>query len=162
MVISSIRFFGIVVLLLLCCLPRPTNAQAVVVIGPNGKVSPPPSDTQGCIRVEQISPNLTLNTTTHIRGFVRDQTGAPFAASPVEVRLYLSEVKQSVVGKVTTDSQGSFELGNVAAGKYRLLLSPSRAFAQPSKLECASRDCTLDVTLVVNPSDLITAACPVR
>jgi hypothetical protein len=66
------------------------------------------------------------------------------------------------VKKASTDGDGNFDLGVVKRGDYRLLLSPNRAFKQAEKLKCWSKDCTLDVVLIGDPTDQLTANCPIR
>jgi hypothetical protein len=64
---------------------------------------------------------------------------------------------------VSTDGAGHFDLGIVKPGKYRLLASPNRGFKQPSTLQCQDGDmCELKITLVLNPSDMPAASCPIR
>jgi hypothetical protein len=62
--------------------------------------------------------------------------------------------------KKSTALQKSLPL--VKRGSYRLLLSPNRGFKQPAKLECQQKDCKLDTVLVVNPTDMPGAGCPIR
>ncbi len=121
------------------------------------------NDPHYCDKIEQVKPNLVLSHTTRLGGTVLDQTGAPFQNSPVELRLYVSESKQTVIAKVSTDKEGHFDLGAVHAGSYRLLASPTRTFRQAEKLECFDRDpCTLRVTLQANPTDQPGMFCPVK
>jgi hypothetical protein len=134
----------------------------VVVVGPHGKSGPPPPTSEYCSQVEAIQPNLKLTADTRIRGKVTDQTTAPFRNSPIELRRFVSQAKQVTEKKASTDSEGKFDLGVVKRGEYRLLLSPHRGFKQPEKLECSSRECTLDSVLTVNPSDQLAANCPIR
>ena len=98
-----------------------------------------------------------------MRGRVTDQSTAPLKDSPIELRRFVSGSKQVVLKKVSTDSEGKFDLGLVKHGDYRLLLSPHRGFRQPEKLECPTiKNCTIDAVLVVNASDSLAAACPIR
>jgi hypothetical protein len=150
-----------ILLLAVFWLSNGAHAQ-VVVVGPDGKTGPPPSTPEFCSQVEPIRPNLKLRDDTNVRGHVSDETMAPFKHSPVELRRFISETKQVAVKKVSTDGDGNFDLGVVKRGDYRLLLSSSRAFKQAEKLECWSKNCTLDAALVANPSDQLTAQCPIR
>ena len=116
-----------------------------------------------CATAEHIAPNLKLDQTTRVKGRVVDQTGAPFKKSRVELRKYMSEKRQIAMKTVLTDEDGRFQLGSIKSGKYRLLPSPSRAFRQPELLDCPNRpDCQLNITLVVNPTDLPESNCPIR
>jgi 5-hydroxyisourate hydrolase-like protein (transthyretin family) len=132
----------------------PASAQ-LISFGPPGP--------HYCEHVERIKPNLVLSRTTQVGGRIIDQTGAPFVSSIVELRLYLSELRQVSVRKVSTDKDGRFDLTMVAKGKYRLLASSTRAFQQPDWLECGDGDkCLLAITLRVNPSDMPASQCPVQ
>ena len=115
-----------------------------------------------CTQVEQLRPNLELKEDTTVRGHIADQTGEPFRNSAIELRRFVSESEQIAVNKVSTDGDGSFDLGLVKRGDYRLLLSPHRGFKQPTKLECWQKNCTLDTVLIVNPTDESAAECPIR
>jgi hypothetical protein len=140
--------------LLLAMLAGPVFAQ-LVQIGPN--------DPDYCYEVEKIHPNLELRDQVHVVGTIRDQTTAPLTSSRVELRRYVSQRKQVSVRVVSTDRNGHFDLGTVKAGKYRLLASPHRGFKQPSELRCQDGNmCDLKITLVLNPSDLPDAPCPIR
>lgn len=122
-----------------------------------------PSDPSFCYKIEKIRPNLKLSKPTHVSGTISDQAMAPLANSRVELRTFISEREQVSVAVVPTDNAGHFDLGTVKTGKYRLLASPLRAFAQPDKLACAdSATCDLKITLAVNPSDMPISSCPVR
>lgn len=116
-----------------------------------------------CFEFETIRPNFTLTEDAHVRGRVTDESTGPLQHSPIELRTFISERKQLTVKKVSTDADGKFDLGLVKHGEYRLLLSPHRGFKQPEKLECSSTsNCTVDAVLIVNPTDLPTANCPIR
>jgi Carboxypeptidase regulatory-like domain len=124
---------------------------------------PSTSDATYCRRVEPLSPNLTVSRPTEIRGTIRDQTGAPFANSPVQLRIWVSAEKQASFDETKTDDQGTFRLHEVPPSKYRLLASPNRAFAQPTELTCGKESsCQLDMTLIGNPTDLPASQCPIR
>jgi len=122
-----------------------------------------PHDPDYCYEVEKIRPNLELRDQVRVVGTIRDQTTAPFTSSRVESRRYISQRKQESVRIVSTDGNGHFDLGIVKSGRYRLLASPHRGFKQPSELECQSGNaCDLNITLVVNPTDMPDAPCPIR
>jgi hypothetical protein len=111
---------------------------------------------------KKLRPNLQLQQATHITARVTDTPGAPLKRSLVELREYISLRRQVTVKTITTDDDGRFDLGTVQKGKYRLLPSPTRAWKQPTKLECASESCELNIVLVINPTDLPDAGCPIR
>ena len=84
--------------------------------------------------------------------------------SPVELRKYVSQSKQVSLKKVPTDTYGRFDLGTVKPGKYRLLTFPTRAFRQPSNLECpvGESTCNLKIAIKVNATDLPDSVCPIQ
>ena len=138
-----------------------THSQ-VVVTGPDGRGGPPPKNPEYCAGVDPLRPNLVLTADTNVRGRVTDQTTAPLKTSRIELRRFISPAKQVAVTQSSTDADGKFDLGMVSKGRYRLLISPHRGFKQPEKLECESHDCTLDTTLITNPTDQLAASCPIR
>jgi len=120
-------------------------------------------DPDRCYKIETVAPNLKLNKPTHVFGSILDQISAPLKDSRVELRAYISQRKQVTVKTVTTDGNGRFDLGIVAAGQYRLLASPTRGFEQPSTLKCAEgRACDLKIVLRVKETDQGDSICPVR
>ena len=120
-------------------------------------------DPDFCKKVETIKPNLVLADVTNVFGRVTDQTGAPFIKKQVELRIFVTDQKQISEKIVKTDANGKFDLGQVKKGSYRLLLSESRAFRQADELDCAhKRECELNVTLKVNPTDMPESVCPVK
>lgn len=134
-----------------------SGAQGQVVEGGVSRVTP-----EYCSQ-EPIQPNFTPAEDVVVRGRITDQTTAPLQNSPIELRRFISERKQVTVKKVSTDTDGKFDLGLVKHGDYRLLLSPHRGFKQPEKLECSStRPCTVEAVLLVNPTDGPAAGCPIR
>ena len=147
--------------LLLGLLLDGANGQ-VVVVGADGKSGLPLATSEYCSQVEPLQPNLKLSVDTSVRGRVTDQTTAPLRNSAIELKRFVSETKQVSLKKGSTDGDGNFDLGVAKRGDYRLLLSPNRAFKQALKLECRSKDCTLDVILMVNPTDQLAAHCTIR
>jgi hypothetical protein len=137
-------------------LARTVFGQTVVIGPPNPHY---------CQDVEQIEPNLKLIREVRVTGRITDQTGAPVPRGwRVELRRYVSPSKQVPVRVVATGKDGAFDLGLVTQGDYRLLPSPHRGFRQPDRLDCPAgqRECTLDIELKANRTDLPAAACPVR
>jgi Carboxypeptidase regulatory-like domain len=120
-----------------------------------------PPDPHSC-EMEEVAPNLILPQDGKISGRVIDQTGAPFRDSPVELRVYLTPIKQVPVAKVMTNRDGQFSFERVNAGKYRILASPTRAFQQSDEIRCNGSECDLILTLRVNPTDTPYSQCPVR
>jgi hypothetical protein len=148
------RYFILLLLSFSTAIIAPPMQSQLVQIGP--------SDPNYCENVEHLTPNLRVNELARISGSLVDDTGAPFKASRVELRTYISAKQQSSVKTVMTDEHGKFDLGKVEPGQYRLLASDTRAFAQPQTLTCAAKECTYDIKLHVNPTDLPASVCPVR
>jgi|SRR5713101_885073 len=120
-------------------------------------------DKDYCYKIETIRPNLELREPAQVTGRVTDIMGAPLMKSRLELRKYISQRKQSAVKVITTDEKGYFDLGMVAAGKYRFLASPHRGFKQPIDLKCPTGDkCELNIALQVNNPDTPISVCPVR
>lgn len=121
-----------------------------------------PPDPHFCDKIERIKPNLILKVQTRVSGRITDQTTAPFQQSIVELRRYFSAVKQVPLKRVKTDADGSFDLGLVGPGEFRLLASPTRVFRQPDSLVCRGDGrCHLDIELKVNPTDMPESTCPI-
>src|SRR5215831_9702276 len=95
-----------------------------------------PPDPHFCDKIERIKPNLIIKTKTRVSGQITDEANAPFRQSMVELRRYLSAVKQVPLRRVKTDDDGAFDLGIVGPGDFRLLASPTRTFKQPDSLVC--------------------------
>jgi carboxypeptidase family protein len=120
-------------------------------------------DRHYCEKVEYIKANLHISSSLQLSGHVQDETGTPFKNSRVELRHYVSEVRQVRAANTQTDDNGDFHLGNVSKGDYRLLASPTRAFQQPVESWCkSSSQCFLRITLMANPTDLPASQCPIR
>jgi hypothetical protein len=133
-------------------------AAQLVEVGPPG-----PPDPHYCEEVDPIKPNLVLAIATRLNGTLRDQTGAPFGKSKVELSIYRSAEKQEHFKTVFTDETGYFDLGQVPKGSYRLIGSPTRAFYQPDPQGCpGSGTCSLEITLIVHPTDMPDSPCPVK
>ena len=113
--------------------------------------------------LEAASPNLILPTTTVIAGHVRDETSAPFKNAEILLRKVAGSPLQPSHIEAKTDGDGYFRFEEAEPGKYRLLASQNRGFAQPEKLDCYERrDCTLEIILKANPTGLPYAGCPVQ
>jgi hypothetical protein len=119
-------------------------------------------DAEVC-RSEVLPPNLILRAPTTISGNVKDETGAPFKNSEVVLRKTSAIPLQPSYLFTITDGDGAFGFDESEPGEYRLLASPSRAFAQPARLDCYERrDCNLEIILKANRTDRPYASCPVR
>jgi hypothetical protein len=104
---------------------------------------------------------LILAKPTHVFGTLRDQSGAPFEKSKVQMRQWISATKQISFKTVETEESGQFDMGLIASGKYRFLPSPTGAFRQPELISCESSECRLTLTLRANPTDTPESICPV-
>jgi 5-hydroxyisourate hydrolase-like protein (transthyretin family) len=133
-----------------------------VEVGTKVKVMTTPFPVSECPN-EIVEPNLVLDWSTHVTGKLQDQTTAPFKKSQIVLQRYEQSSSFVEIKTITTDESGKFDLGVLEAGKYRLLASPHRGFAQPEFFECTSEfNCRMEVTLKVNPTDLPYAACPIK
>jgi hypothetical protein len=111
---------------------------------------------------EKVDANLKIQAKQRVSGEVKDQSGAAFALSRVELRAYKEAHKFVAYRTVMTDREGHFDFGLVAAGKYRFLPSPSRAFRQP-KVDCVEGEaCELNLELEANPTHQLFYECPIQ
>jgi hypothetical protein len=150
---ATLLFFGMFV--------GAANTQ-VVLIGRDDKTATSPGSPDYCAAVEPLHPNFVLSKDTTVQGHITDQTTAPLKNSPVELRRFISGSNQVTIKKLSTDADGTFHLGRVKRGQYRLLLGPHRGFKQPDNLECPLSNCTLETVLIVSPTDQLASACPIR
>jgi hypothetical protein len=111
----------------------------------------------------KVKPNLHVQSSVRVKGKITDQSGDPFKNSSVELRHYLSETKQRPQKRVSTDSEGNFDLETVPKGEYRLVASPTRIFKQPQEMWCRpDEQCLLEIVLKVNPTDQLDSQCPIK
>jgi hypothetical protein len=104
-----------------------------------------------------------LNAKQHLRGRLKDPTGAPFKFSKVVLRKSDSNGTFAEFRTVNTDEDGRFDFQTVHRGKYRFLPAPNRGWKQPEKALCqGGRECELDLTLEINPTDQPFAGCPIQ
>ncbi len=112
---------------------------------------------------EVLRPNLILRGPAVISGHVKDETGAPFKRSQLELKKLSDSILQPAYLDAKTDEEGRFTFDEAEPGDYRLLASPTRAFSQPERLDCQGlSDCRLEIVLKANPTDLPYAGCPVQ
>jgi hypothetical protein len=112
---------------------------------------------------EKVHANLELNRRTHILGELKDASGAPFELSKVELKKLGRKDKFVSYKAVITDRAGDFDFGAVDPGKYRFLPSSSRAFNQPTRVDCFENEsCELKVILKASPTDQEFSGCPIQ
>jgi hypothetical protein len=128
--------------LILFCLPIGAYAQKVMQPWDNP-----------CYN-EKVEPNLELKVKTHVKGKLKDQTGAPFAQSRILIQKFPDKGRATTFKEALTDDEGRFDFGFVSPGKYRFLPSPTRAFKQPKRVDCFEQEtCELNMELEANPTD---------
>ena len=132
--------------IVLASLVAVSRAQ-LVTIGPN--------DPSHCER-EEVTSNLMVRESTTIKGILKDESGAPFKKLEVQLR---ESADQKTLKTATTEKNGEFDLGPTQAGRYRLV-ALTRAFKQPEDLQCIKKECMLEVTLKVEPTDGLYSQCP--
>ena len=112
---------------------------------------------------EKVEPNLELKTKTHVKGKLKDPTGASFVQSRILIQRFPDKGKATTFKEVLTDDGGRFDFGLVSAGKYRFLPSPTRAFKQPKHVDCFEGEtCELNLVLEANPTDQAFMNCPIQ
>jgi hypothetical protein len=124
-------------------------------------VSVGPPDPHFCDKLK-VQPNLIVEADTSIQGHLIDASGVPFRKSSIEVRAFVSPTEQVLRAKVTTGSDGTFQLNDLKAGKYRLVAVQAPGFKQADLQRCASRQCQLEITLRPAPTDTPWSICPAR
>lgn len=111
-----------------------------------------PQQPAACDEVK-VQPNLTLSRPSLVDGHVADPSGAAIANARLELRLYKSELEQTLLKRTQTDAHGDFSLGATPAGRYRLLFFIA-GFKQADQLKCPNGDaCHLSIVLQLSPTD---------
>jgi hypothetical protein len=112
---------------------------------------------------ENVHANLEVKVKQRVSGELKDQSGAAFGLSQVQLRASKGSGKFVTYRTVTTDRKGRFDFGLVDSGRYRFLPSPSRAFKQPKQVDRFEGEaCELKIVLTTNPSDQQFAGCPIQ
>lgn len=110
------------------------------------------SDPQLCEKVK-VHPNLVLEAAVDVGGHLEDPSGAALVHTHLEIRKYISEIKQTSFRQLQTDGNGDFSVGVLPAGKYRLLIF-ARGFKQPRNFQCKSgKTCKVNVVPEIAPTD---------
>ncbi len=129
----------------------------------DGQVFIGPQDQKYCQEVERILPNLILKENARVYGVIRDEAENPIVRREVVLKSYRSPDNQEVLRTVKTDKAGRFDLGDLVAGRYRIVASWTRAFRQPNQLQCSKTgDCHLAIQLKARATDGPESVCPVR
>lgn len=120
------------------------------------------SNPHACEEVK-VQPNLTLSVATQLGGRLVDRSLASMPDTLVELRVYTSELKQTMLKRTQTDTDGHFSFGMTPAGRYRLVVF-ALGFKQPAVLRCSEgKNCDLSVRLDVSPTDTFPeSVCPPR
>ncbi len=121
-----------------------------------------PGNPHACEEV-RVQPNLILSRPIPVEGHVEDQSGAAVANTRLELRTYKSALEQTLLKRAQTNAKGDFSLGEIPAGRYRLLVFIP-GFKQATTLTCSRGDnCALSIRLQVAPTDTFPeSVCPPR
>ena len=123
-----------------------------VIYAPAQLIEVGPHNPHACEEV-RVKPNLSLASATRVVGRLKDASGEVVANTRLELRKYVSYVKQTVLRQVQTDNSGHFLLGSINAGRYRLITF-ARGFQQPSQSVCPRlATCTLEIVLTPHTTD---------
>jgi hypothetical protein len=95
-----------------------------------------PRNPHACEEVK-VRPNLILPSESRVEGHIKDPSGAVMAHTRIELRRYVSEVKQKFLRQTQTDVDGRFSLGVVSSGRYRFIIF-APGFKQPVDLKCVN------------------------
>ena len=119
-----------------------------------------PSNTHECEEFE-VSPNLILSSKSRVKGHLRDQTGAVMAHTRIELRSYVSGVKQTLLKQTQTGADGSFSLEVIAAGRYRFVIFAPGLRRPVSLIFPNAKECNLNVVPLVASTDTFPeSVCP--
>jgi uncharacterized protein RhaS with RHS repeats len=109
-----------------------------------------PVNHRACGEVK-VHPNLALTVQTRLAGHLEDTSSAAMIHTRLELRTYNTELNQTLVKEVQTDTDGNFSFGLTAAGRYRLVIF-APGFKQAVDLKCLNgKRCTLPIRLEVAP-----------
>lgn len=117
---------------------------------------------------ETVAPNLTVSRPVKLTGTLKDPTGAPirYQKSSIQVR---NAKGGKVISSTSLDEKGTFSLGIVPAGEFRLIafwehdrkISRLPLFDQPKPEICpGDKECHLDIVLAVHGTDQRFEFCP--
>jgi len=125
---------------------------------------------QYCRTTEDRGPNLLVPRKTRIWGVLIDPTGAEFAHPEPGLTVEVRDLKAStVIASGQVSQMGTFEVGEVAPGSYRLIVvlmidgkrTRFRNWKQPDNLACPeSGECTLAALLRPGGTDNVIDFCP--
>ena len=116
---------------------------------------------------EKAQVNLEVTQAAMVSGIVKDQTGAAFSD---DAAIQLRNPGTGVVLRtVPVAHEGTFDLGSIDRGKYRLIVVRSKdgkitrlaPFDQPANLKCGeSAKCSIELVLTVDRTDNVVDLCP--
>jgi hypothetical protein len=125
-----------------------------------------------CKNPKKVPPNLTLAKAMRVKGVLRDPTGAVFAPIERGTIIQLREWETSkVLRSDTIRDDGSFELGLVQPGKYRLVIGvfeegkirSLHGFMQLLGTKCdGGEECVIAAPLLTESTDDIENFCDPR
>jgi Carboxypeptidase regulatory-like domain len=86
-----------------------------------------------------------------LRGVLQDPDGYPLPG--LELELFSGK---NIVQRLTTDNQGAYDSGELAAGKYRIHIGyGNETFCAPH-VRCRTEGCSLQPKLKLNPKYFVT------
>jgi len=125
-----------------------------------------------CKRLENTTANLVVPKKTRVLGLLIDPTGAPFEHPKKGLTIQLRDPKTArVIASSPVSQMGTFELGTVGQGTYRLIAvlftdgkaTRYKGWTQPRGLACGDGDeCTLAMLLRAGGTDNPIDFCPPR
>ena len=125
-----------------------------------------------CKQLENTAANLVVPKKTRVWGLLIDPTGAPFEHPKSGLTIQLRDPKNArVIASSPVSQMGTFELGTVGQGTYRLIavllldgkVTRYRGWTQPRGLACGGSDeCTLAMLLRDGGTDNPMDFCPPR
>jgi len=123
-----------------------------------------------CKKGENTAANLIVPKKTKVWGLLIDPSGVPFEHTRNGLTIQLGDPKTSqVIASSQVSEMGTFELGEVVPGKYRLIAvlivdgktTRFHGWAQPNSLACGDSDeCTLAMLLRPSGTDNPIDFCP--
>jgi hypothetical protein len=117
---------------------------------------------------EEVSPNLTIASPVKLTGALYDASGAPIQFHKTIIQMRNAKNNKVLLSTVL-DEKGRFDLGNVPAGRFRLIAMWEKEkevvrlplFDQPKPVSCSGENaCHLDIVLALHGTDQRFESCP--